>query len=105
MPETIIVQFASGNTVRFGSSEGGGLSEVGFGDTLVEKTEETLAKAMSALGDVVSRLEAEIGKLEKRPDSVEVEFGASLKGKCDLWVVSGDGEAEFKVTLGWGKAK
>jgi hypothetical protein len=26
---------------------------------------------------------------------------ASLSGECDLWIVSGDGEAEFKVTLAW----
>jgi hypothetical protein len=40
-----------------------------------------------------------------RPDKVEMEFGASLSGECDLWIVSGDGEAEFKVKLSWDKDK
>jgi len=38
-----------------------------------------------------------------RPEKVEMEFSASLTGECDLWIVSGEGEAEFKVTLAWGK--
>jgi len=42
--------------------------------------------------------------MEKRPDEIEMEFRASLSTECDLWIVSGDGEAEFKVTLGWGKS-
>jgi hypothetical protein len=102
MADSIEVTFASGNKVRFGSRTGGGLAEVGFGDTLANKTAETFDRAMGALGDVVSRLEAAVGGLAHRPESVEIEFSASLKGDCDLWVVSGSGAAEFKVTLKWG---
>ncbi len=101
MPDTIKVRFASGNTVQFGSQAGGGLSPVGMRDSVADKTAETFDRALGALGDVVARLEAAIGGLERRPDGVEVEFSASLKGSCDLWVVSGDGEAEFRVTLRW----
>ena len=43
--------------------------------------------------------------LEHRPDKIEMEFRASLSGECDLWIVSGDGEAEFKVKLAWGKGE
>ena len=101
MPDTIVVQFASGNTVRFGNRDGGGLHEVAFGDKLAEKTGEAFHKALGALGDVVAALEGAVGRLERKPDGVEVEFAASLKGDCDLWVVSGEAEAEFKVTLKW----
>jgi len=38
-----------------------------------------------------------------RPDKVEMEFGAALSGDRDLWVVSGEGKADFKVRLAWGK--
>jgi len=34
-----------------------------------------------------------------------MEFRASLTGECDLWIVSGEGEAEFKVKLAWGKGE
>jgi hypothetical protein len=33
-----------------------------------------------------------------------MEFGASLSGNCDLWVVSGEGKADFKVKLVWSKS-
>ena len=35
--------------------------------------------------------------------NLKMEFRASLSGECDLWIVSGNAEAEFKVTLAWGK--
>lgn len=57
-----------------------------------------------ALGELVSVLEAKVGRMPHGPDKVEMEFRASLSGECDLWIVSGTGEAEFKVTLSWGKA-
>ncbi|MGI4977414.1 MAG: CU044_2847 family protein [Janthinobacterium lividum] len=101
MPDIIKVKFASGNTVQFGNPQGGGLSPVGMRDAVAEKAAETFDRALGALGDVVARLEAAIGGLPRRPDGVEVEFSASLKGDCDLWVVSGEAEAEFKVTLKW----
>jgi hypothetical protein len=50
-------------------------------------------------------LEQAVGKMPNRPDKVEMEFRASLSGECDLWIVSGDGEAEFKVKLAWGKGE
>lgn len=101
MPDTITVRFASGNTVQFGSREGGGLRPVGVRDSVAERAADTFDRALGALGDVVARLEAAIGGLERRPDGVEVEFSASLRGNADLWVVSGDAEAEFRVTLRW----
>jgi hypothetical protein len=39
----------------------------------------------------------------KKPEKVEIELRASLSSECNLWIVFGDGEAEFKVTLTWGK--
>ena len=103
MPDSIVVQFASGNTVRFGESSGGGLREIGVADQVAKQSADTFNKAMGALGDVVARLESAIGELARKPDGVEIEFSASLKGDCDLWVVSGEAEAEFKVTLKWDK--
>ncbi len=103
MPDIVEVKFPSGNTVRFGSAKGGDLDKVSFRKNVSEKAGETFEKAMGALGDVVKALETAVGKLEQKPEGVEIEFSASLSGDCDLWVVSGHGEAEFKVTLSWGK--
>jgi len=104
MSDTVVVKFANGNVVRFGSRESGGLNEVGLLGDASAKAGEAFEKGMSALADVVGALEQAVGGLAHKPDGVEVEFSASLKGNCDLWVVSGEGEAEFKVTLKWEKA-
>jgi hypothetical protein len=45
-----------------------------------------------------------VGRMTHRPDKVEMEFRASLSGECDLWIMSGEGEAEFKVTLARARA-
>ena len=58
---------------------------------------------MGSLGELVKILEASIGDLPKRPDKIEMEFGAKLSTDCNL-IVSGEGEAEFKVTLSWEKS-
>lgn len=39
--------------------------------------------------------------MPKAPKKIEVEFRAQLSGEADLWVVSGDAEAEFTVKLRW----
>jgi Trypsin-co-occurring domain 1 len=59
---------------------------------------------LGSLGELVKILEASIGDLPKRPDKIEMEFGAKLSTDCNLWIVSGEGEAEFKVTLSWEKS-
>jgi hypothetical protein len=57
--------------------------------------------ALGSLASLVEALEASVGRMPHRPSKVEMEFGASLSGDCDLWVVSGEGKADFKVKLAW----
>jgi hypothetical protein len=97
----MIVTLPSGKKVLFGSPPKGGLHEVSARDKLVETSSAAFEKGLSSLGELVAVLERSVGALEKRPSKVEMEFGASLSGECDLWIVSGHGEAEFKVTLSW----
>jgi hypothetical protein len=97
----MIVTLPSGKKVLFGSPPKGGLHEVSAKDKLVETSSAAFEKGLSSLGELVAVLEKSVGALEKRPSKVEMEFGATLSGECDLWIVSGHGEAEFKVTLSW----
>ncbi|MGQ0444362.1 MAG: hypothetical protein ACT4O2_04340 [Beijerinckiaceae bacterium] len=46
-------------------------------------------------------LEEPIGAMPKRPDKIEMEFGATLSDDCKLWVDSGKGDYAFKVKLSW----
>ena len=104
MAARMIVEFANGNHfVLGGPGPVTGLSEVGIGD-IAKATGDKFRAALGSLATLVAALEEAVGRMEKRPDEIEMEFRASLSTECDLWIVSGDGEAEFKVTLGWGKS-
>ncbi len=81
-----------------------GLTEVGMREVATAGMEK-FRGALASLSDLVDALDQSVGKLTRRPDKVEIEFSASLTGDCNLWVVSGEASAEFKVTLGWDKSE
>jgi Trypsin-co-occurring domain 1 len=101
MSKTMLVELPSGKKLLFGGPEKGGLHEVSLKDQLATKTSGQFETALGTLGELVGVLEKTVGGLVHRPSKVEMEFGATLSADCDLWVVSGKGEAEFKVTLSW----
>ena len=103
MAARMIVELADGTNIHFGQVPEGGLHEVTVAESAVRVAEGAFRKGLGALGSLVGVLEEAVSKIPKRPDGVELEFCASLSGECDLFVVSGEGEAEFKVTLRWGK--
>jgi hypothetical protein len=85
----------------FGSPDEGGLQEVSLAAKLPKAAADQFENALGTLGDLIGVLEKHIGALPSRPSKVEVEFGASLSGDCNLWIVSGEGKSEFKVKLAW----
>jgi Trypsin-co-occurring domain 1 len=101
MPQQIIIQLPEGRKLYFGSDARTRLAEISAKDKIATMTADTFKSTLGSLGDLVKILEEFVGNLAKRPDKVEREFGASLKGNCDLWIVSDEGEADFKVTLSW----
>ncbi len=103
MTAQVVVTFENGKQVYFGGdSNRTSLTEVGVGSA-ANATRKEFEAALDNLGELVDSLQKAIAKTVTKPDKVELAFGASIKGKCDLWVVSGEGEADFKVTLTWGK--
>lgn len=60
-----------------------------------------LADVLKPLGEVIELVLAQVRSLVKTPDKVTVELGAALKGKSSLVIVSGETEANLKVTLSW----
>ena len=106
MSARMIVELPDGKKLLFGGrTPETGLSEVGIGDDLAKVGSERFQAALGTLGDLVAVLERSVGQMTQRPDKVEMEFGASLSGDCNLWIVSGEGKAEFKVKLAWEKPK
>jgi hypothetical protein len=103
MSAQIVVELPAGRKLLFGGGAEAGLAEVGVGDEVARVGRETFQAALGSLSDLVAMLESSVGKLDRRPDKIEMEFGASLTGDCNLWIVSGEAGAEFKVTLAWEK--
>ncbi|MGL5137081.1 MAG: CU044_2847 family protein, partial [Beijerinckiaceae bacterium] len=68
---------------------------------IVSASQADFGKAMDTLGGLVGMLQGTVERLKERPSKVEIEFGASLTADCNLWIVSGEGKAEFKVKLAW----
>lgn len=104
MPPLMQVDLPDGRRLLLGGSKGdSGLAEVSARDRVAKATSESFAKGLASLADLAGMLDKAIGALPKRPDTIEMEFRASLTGECDLWIVSGEAEAEFTVKLVWGK--
>ena len=102
MPARMVIELESGDKVLFGGS-GTGPQEIGRLSDLAQATGQKFSAALGQLAQVVEILQNSIDRLPKKPDKVEIELRASLSSECNLWIVSGDGEAEFKVTLAWDK--
>lgn len=106
MPARMVVELPGGSKILFGGHGiPSGLQEVARRGGLVEAASGKFQQALGSLADLVSAMEQSVGRMAQRPDKIEMEFRASLSGECDLWIVSGDGEAEFKVKLTWGKSE
>ena len=101
----MIVELPGEARIHFGRESTSGLSEAGFDKGVAKVTADKFKAALGSLAGLVAALEDSVGHMAHRPDKVEMEFGAALKGDCDLWVVSGEGKADFKVKLAWNKGE
>jgi hypothetical protein len=103
MTTKMLIEFPDGKKLYFGGAVGPDFGEVGAADRVVKASSEVFESALGTIGTIVAVLQKSVGELPKRPSSVEIEFNAKLSGDCNLWIVSGEGEAEFKVKLAWEK--
>jgi Trypsin-co-occurring domain 1 len=104
MSARMIVELPAGKKLLFGGQgPETGLADLAIAADLPKVTNDRFQAALGSLAELVTVLEASLGHMARRPDKVELEFGASLSGEADLWIVSGEAKAEFKVKLAWGK--
>lgn len=77
-----------------------GASDVNF---FTESGKLLFDKVIDPLGEVSDLLFSKIKSSVHQPDTVTLEFAASLKGQTKIIIVSGEGQGSFKVTLTWKK--
>ena len=102
MSSRMVIELDGGGKVLFGGN-GTGPQEIGRLGDVAKVTAEKFGAALGQLGKVVEVLHNSIDRMPNKPKKIEIELRASLSSECNLWIVSGDGEAEFKVTLAWDK--
>ena len=79
-----------------------GAGEVSSASQKAEKM--ALAEVLEPLGKVTQLLFEKIkSSVPEPPDSVTVEFSATIKGQTKLLIVSGEGQGSIKVSLTWKK--
>jgi hypothetical protein len=105
MSARMIVEPPGGGKIRFADEPVTGLSEAGIAEDIAKVTGEKFKAALGSLAGLVAALEDSVGHMAHRPDKVEMEFGATVSGKGDLWIVAGEGKADFKVKLAWNKGE
>jgi hypothetical protein len=102
MSAQMIVQLPEGKQIVFGGTGAcTGLAEVGVGEEIAKASGEAFKSAFNALGEVVKTLQESVGTMPKRPNKIEMEFGATLTADCKLWIVPGKGDYAIKVKLSW----
>ena len=58
---------------------------------------------LNPLGEVTQLLFEKVKSSVREPDSVTLEFAATIKGQTKLLIVAGETEGSIKVSLTWNK--
>ena len=103
MPARMIIDFSEGQIVLLGGGPEEGVADGGLMNGATRAAASLLEGAFGSIGQIAATLEKAIGALPNRPETVEVEFGATLSSEGDLWVVGEDAAPEFRIRLAWGR--
>ncbi|WP_395665897.1 CU044_2847 family protein [Methylocella sp.] len=103
MSARMIIDFSEGQIVLFGGAPEEGVADGGLMNGATRAAASVLEGAFGALGEIAATLERAVGALPNRPETVEVEFGATLSSEGDLWVVGEDASPEFRIRLSWSR--
>lgn len=101
MPARMIVDLSEGEIVLFGGGPEPGVADSGMQNGATRASADVLGAAFGSLGRIAAAMERSIASLPKRPEKIEVEFGATLSSDGDLWIVGADAAPEFRVRLCW----
>jgi hypothetical protein len=95
-----LIELESGRTTILVES-----ADVGYQGSLVQAggvdLEKNLDKMMERMQPFCESIIKNFEKLKRKPSSASAEFGLSIAGEGNLFVVKASGEATIKVTLNW----
>ena len=91
-------------TTEKASPQASGMGVAGIGDVanqVVAAADATFAGAMGIISYSSNVLLAEMAKIDKKPDTAQIEFGLKINAQGKAMLASGGVEANYKVTLSW----
>ena len=98
MAARIEVELVNGSKILIGGRDAAASSSA-----IPNVSADTFKTAPGSLVEVVEMLEHAVASMANRPEKVEMEFGASVSSECNLCIVPGTEDAEFRVKLTWGR--
>lgn len=80
-------------------------SDVGYDEVLVQAggidIEKNFDKMLSLVRPFCESIISTFEGIAKKPESATAEFGLSVAGEGNLYIVKASGEASIKITLTW----
>ncbi len=84
--------------------QSGGMGHAGIDDIknkIIEVADSTFTGAMEIISYSSNVLLTEMGKIQTKPDTAQIEFGIKINGEGKAMLASGGMEVNYKVTLSW----
>jgi len=104
MTALMVVELSDDKRLFFGGrGPDGELSEIWVTDDIAKGTKEDFLSAIGSLAELVKTLDESVAAMAKRPEKIEIEFGASLGATATCGLRPATPRPEFKVKLSWGK--
>ena len=100
MTARIEVELFNGSKILIGGGHAAGSSLA-----IPNVSAYTFKTGLGSLVEIVEILEHAVASMANRPEKVEMEFGASVSSECNLCIVPGTEDAEFRVKLTWGQGQ
>lgn len=105
MPEIIPFELESGETIYIESraSQPSGPQPAGFGQGATAAVEKVSESFESALDRIKPAARAVVKAFQEvnEPDEIQLEFGLNFSSEVKAFVMTGEAEASFKLSLTW----
>ena len=101
MSEIVAFELESGEVVYLESVDGAaGARPATRGAEAIEKASETFEAALAKV-QPAARAVVEAFRELNEPDEIGLEFGIQFKSSANVFVLTGEGNASFKLSLKW----
>ena len=68
---------------------------------VIAKSKKSFEQALDTIGPIAGKLFTHLKEFPKEPEQINIEFGLKMGFETGVVIASGNGEANFKVSLTW----